>query len=179
MSVPLFPPEMLNLFLYELGLDIGYRRSRAALLVRTLVNRQFYYKVSSHLFSISTHRSPEPLNALLNILNAHSYIARLIRSFAVENRLDSVECLSATFRQLYHLQKFRWTGYFAFPDDTTITAITSSLKVHLLHCAPLEGIRNFLLSFSACRHLVTQSHQGVVCENRTRVTVKFTLLIIE
>ena len=165
MSVPIFPPEILDLFLDELGLAIGDRRSRAALLACTLVNRQFYFQASAHLFSslsISTHRSPERLNALLDILNKHPDLARRIRSFTIEslkNRLDSAECLSAVFRQLYHLQKFGWTGNFAMPDETTITAITSSICPSLcnfpyLTALHLKSIRNFPLSFfSACRHL--------------------------
>lgn len=165
MSVPTFPPEILDLFLDELGLDIGDRSSRAALFACTLVNRLFYYRASSHLFSsvsISTHRSPERLNALLDILNTHPGLAPRIRSLTVESlkELDSAECLlSAVFKQLYHLQKFGWTGNFAMPDETTITAITSSICPSLCNSPYLtelhfESIRNFPLSFfSACHHL--------------------------
>jgi hypothetical protein len=165
MSVLTFPPEILDLFLDELALDIGDRRSRAALLACTLVNRPFYYRASSHLFSsisISTHRSPERLNTLLDILITHPDLALRIRSFTLESlrkRLDSTGCLSAVFRRLYHLQKFGWTGNFAMPDETTITAITSSIFPSLcnspyLTVLHLESIRNFPLSFfSACRHL--------------------------
>ena len=174
MSVPILPPEILDLFLDELGLAIGDRRSRAALLACTLVNRQFYYQASSHLFSslsISTHRSPERLNTLLDILNTNPDLARRIRSFKVEgikNRLDSAECLSAVFRQLYHLQKFGWTGNFAMPDETTIAAITSSICPSLrnfpyLTVLHLENIRNFPLSFfSACRQLESLSLSRVL-----------------
>lgn len=164
MSFLKFPPEILDLFLDELGLDIGDRRSRAALLACTLVNRLFYYRASSHLFSsisISTHRSPERLNALLHILKTHPDLAPRIRSLTVKSveKLDSAECLSAVFRQLYHLQKFGWTGNFAMPDETTITAITSSICPSLCNSPyltelHLESIRNFPLSFfSTCRHL--------------------------
>ena len=162
MIVPIFPPEILDLFVDELGLAIGDRRSRAALLACTLVNKRFYYRTSSHLFSslsISTHRSPERLNGLLDILNSHPDLARRIRSFTIEslrNQLDSAECLSAIFRQLSHLQKFGWTGDFAMPDETTIKAITSSICPSLcnLTALHLESIRNFPLSFfSGCRHL--------------------------
>lgn len=164
MSVPIFPPEIFDLFLDELGLAIGDRRSRAALLACTLVNKRFYYRASSHLFSsLSTaQRSSERLNALFDILNIHPDLARCIRSFTIEsrkNRLDSAECLSAVFRQLLHLQKFVWKGDFAMPDETTLTAITSSIcpslcNFHYLTALHLESIRNFPLSFfSACRHL--------------------------
>lgn len=163
MSLPIFPPEILDLFLDELAM--GDRKSRAALLACTLVNRRFYYRASSHLFSsltISAHRSPERLNTLLDILNTHPDLARRIRSITIEslkNRVDSAECLSAVVGQLYHLQKFGWTGNFAMPDETTIAAITSSVCPSLcnfpyLTALHLESIRNFPLSFfSACRHL--------------------------
>jgi hypothetical protein len=89
MSVTTFPPEILDLLLNELGLDIGDRRSRAALLACTLVNRSFYYRASYHLFSslsISMYRSPERLNTLLDILNTNTDLARRIRSFTVKKR---------------------------------------------------------------------------------------------
>ena len=113
MSVPIFPPEILDLFLNELGsAAIKDPQSRAALLVCTQVNRQFYHQANSHIFSSILIGYPaNDLHDLLGILNPE--IARHIRSFTLEMNRDNVhiciQSLPAVLKQLCNLQKFKWT----------------------------------------------------------------------
>jgi hypothetical protein len=110
MSFQIFPAEIFDLFVDQLGLAIEDPESRTTLLTSALVNRQFRYHASSHIFSslsISTIHSPKRLNALRDILNANPYIARCIRSFTVEARTYT-ESLHVVLKQLSRLQKFGW-----------------------------------------------------------------------
>ncbi|KAF8810754.1 hypothetical protein BYT27DRAFT_6479649 [Phlegmacium glaucopus] len=124
MSIQIFPPEILDLFLDELASATEDPHSRAALLACTgLVNRQFCYQASSCIFSsltISTQKHP---HSLLDILNANAHIARHMRSFTVKHQLFC-KCLSAVFRRLRHLREFGWIGP---PMHTAITLSVSSL----------------------------------------------------
>ncbi|KAF8811576.1 hypothetical protein BYT27DRAFT_6442465 [Phlegmacium glaucopus] len=162
MSIQIFPPEILDLFLDELGSATENPQSRAALLACTLVNRQFHNQASSYIFSsltISTQKRPDDL---LDILNANPDIARHIRSFTIKEEIDQApsKCLSALFRQLYHLQEFGWVGLpIPFRSLAMVTAITSSVSsffsdrpyLTVLH---LESMTDFPLSlFSSCCHL--------------------------
>lgn len=110
MSVQVFPAEIFDLFIDQLGLAIDDPESRTALLASTRVNRQFHCHASSHIFSslsISTIHSPRRLNALRDILNANPYIARCIRSFTVEAQAYTGS-LYVVLKQLCCLQKFGW-----------------------------------------------------------------------
>jgi hypothetical protein len=110
MSIQIFPAEIFDLFVDQLGLAIEDPESRTALLTCTRVNRQFYHQASSHIFSslsLSTVISPKSLNALRDILNVNPEIATCIRSFTVEARTYT-ESLRAVLRQLSRLQKFGW-----------------------------------------------------------------------
>lgn len=106
----LFPAEIFDLFVDQLGLAIEYPESRTALLACTRVNRQFYRQASSHIFSslsLSTIHSLKRLNDLRDILNANPEIATCIRSFTVEAQTYTGS-LRAVLRQLSRLQKFGW-----------------------------------------------------------------------
>lgn len=110
MSVQLFPGEIFDLFVDQLGLAIEDSESRTALLACTAVSRQFYRQATSHIFSsisISTVHSPTRLNALRDIINANPHIAPCIRSFTVEVQTYS-ESLHTVLRQLSRLEKFGW-----------------------------------------------------------------------
>ncbi|KAF8810772.1 hypothetical protein BYT27DRAFT_6480098 [Phlegmacium glaucopus] len=158
MSVQIFPAEILDLFLDELGSATEDMQSQAALLACALVNRQFYYQASSSIFSSLTISNPNRLDGLLDILNTNPGIARHIRSFTVKHQPSS-KCLSAVFRQLRHLQEFGWIGRPTLRSQVMLTAITlsiSSLCSHLPYLTVLhfEDMTNFPLSlFSSCRHL--------------------------
>ncbi|KAF8804702.1 hypothetical protein BYT27DRAFT_7340210 [Phlegmacium glaucopus] len=159
MSVQIFPPEILDLFLNELASATTNPQSRAALLACTLVNRQFYYQASSYIFSSLTIYTQNRLNALLDILNVNPDIARHIRSFTVKHQPSS-ERLSAVFRQLRHLQEFRWIGrptfFYIHAMLIAITLSVSSLCSDLpyLTVLHLENMKDFPLSlFSSCCHL--------------------------
>ncbi|KAF8810748.1 hypothetical protein BYT27DRAFT_7253372 [Phlegmacium glaucopus] len=107
MSIQMFPPEILDLFLDELASPTGIPESQEALLACTLVNKQFYYQASPFIFSSLTIAPPNRLDAFLDILNTNPDIARHICLFTVKHQL-SFEHLSAVFKQLRHLQEFGW-----------------------------------------------------------------------
>ncbi|KAF8802974.1 hypothetical protein BYT27DRAFT_7260546 [Phlegmacium glaucopus] len=163
MSVQIFPPEILHLFLDELGLDAEDLQSRAALLACTLVNRQFHYQANSYIFSSLMISSKKRLDALLDILNANPDMARHIRSFTVKHPSQpSPECLSAILKQLHRLQEFGWTSQPVFShNQATLTAITLSVNslcsdLPRLTVLNFEDITDFPLSlFSSCCHLVS------------------------
>ena len=110
MSDQIFPPEILDCFLDELGLTIEDPESREALLACIPVNRQFYHKATSYIFSSLTisHHAHKRLRILRDILTVNPDIARHIRSFTLQAGLSPTQHLPAVFKQLGHLQEFRW-----------------------------------------------------------------------
>lgn len=161
-----FPPEILNLFIDQLGLTLEEDPpSGTALLACTLVNRQFYHQASSYIFSslsISARntdgRSQRRLNALLDIIKANPNITRHIHSLTVEVQTCTAS-LPAVLRQLDHLQEFTWidsqqrsliSSYFRPPPIVT-SSIKNLCNVTALH---FYGLMNLPLSLlSQCCHL--------------------------
>ncbi|KAF8804902.1 hypothetical protein BYT27DRAFT_6686301 [Phlegmacium glaucopus] len=155
MSVQIFPPEILDLFLDELASDTKDPESQEALLACTLVNRQFCYQASSYIFSSLTISTQKCLDALLDILKANPDIGRHIRSFAAKD-LSSSECLSAVFGQLCRLKDFRWIGLRTIVCSQDITLSISSIFSNSPYLTVLhfENMTDLPLSlFSFCCHL--------------------------
>ncbi|KAF8810758.1 hypothetical protein BYT27DRAFT_7336530 [Phlegmacium glaucopus] len=171
MSIQRFPPEILDLFLNELGSATEDTQSRAALLACTLVNRQFYYQASSYIFSSLTISTQKRLDSLLHILNANPDVARHIRSFTVGDQIDHTSsCLSAVFRQLCRLQQFGCIGPLTLlRSQVMLTEMTLSINSLFsdrpyLTALHFERMMDFPLSlFSSCCHL----------ESLTLITVLF------
>ena len=169
MSDQIFPPEILDLFLDELGLTIKDPKSYEALLACILVNRQFHHKATSYIFSsltISRRRSQKRLRTLCDILIVNPDIARHIRSFTLEGGLSLIEPLPDVFKQLSHLQEFRWICRVRNWDheDTIAGSIENLCNPRSLTTLHLEKIDNFPLSLlSPCCCL----------ESLTLIMVKF------
>ncbi|KAF8810787.1 hypothetical protein BYT27DRAFT_7336549 [Phlegmacium glaucopus] len=162
MSVQIFPPEILDLFLNELRSAAEDPQSRAALSACALVNRQFYNQASPYIFSSLTISTRKRLDGLLDTLNANPDIARHIRSFTVKDQINqtSSKSLSAVFRQLCRLQEFGWIAPPTFLRyQIMLTAMTLSVNNLFSDCPYLtalhfERMMDFPLSvFSSCCHL--------------------------
>ena len=168
MSDQIFPPEIFDLFLDELGLTIEDPESQEALLACIRVHRQFYHKAISYIFSSLTisRRAHKRLRTLLDILNVNPGIARHIRSLTLEAGLSPTEYLPAVLKQLGHLQEFRWISkVIVWDHEATIAASIENLcNPRSLTTLHLEKITNFKLSLlSTCCYL----------ESLTLITVEF------
>ena len=170
MSVHIFPAEIFDLFVDQLGsAAIEDPGSRRALLACTLVNEHFYRRASSHIFSsvsISTIHSHKRLDALRDILNSNPYIARCIRSFTVE-ALTRCESLQVVLRQLSFLQKFGWVSeiycqFYWNKPDTPFSMIENLFNLPSLTTFHFENVMHLPLSlFSGFCHLESLSLTNV------------------
>jgi hypothetical protein len=172
MSVQIFPAEMFDLFLDQLGFAIEDPESRTALLACSLVNKQFYRRASSHIFSslsISIMNSQKRLDDLRDILNANPDIARCIRSFTVEALVSHCEIhcesLHLILRQLSLLQKFGWISQLQYDfqfhlnkPDAHFSTIGYLFDLPSLTAFHFENILHLPLSlFSGFCHLKSLS----------------------
>ncbi|KAF8817164.1 hypothetical protein BYT27DRAFT_7237615 [Phlegmacium glaucopus] len=173
MSAQIFPLEILDLFIDELGSATEDPQSRAALLACTLVNRQFYHQASSHIFSslLIPMRRPQRLNALLDIMNSNPDIAQHIRSLILEIRVLHMDMdakdICALLRQLCRLRKFKWVAHgflhFTWVNDNlalSIANLCTALTEHRFE----ENLIDFALFLPAC-HLESLTLIDKWCEN--------------
>ena len=160
MPVQIFPAEIFDLFVDQLGWAIEVPESRTALLACTLVNKQFYRRATPYIFSslsisIIHSESQKNLDDLHDFLNANPDIAQCIRSFTVEapSRFEiHWESLHVVLKQLSLLQKFEWISqlqfYGRFHSDTHFSMM-ENLFVDLpsLTAFHLENVLHLPLSF--------------------------------